>query len=92
MTARSPFARKPRTLKRDRNYEIALAVVAGGNLRGLGIMYGISAERVRQLYTRTLERVAGKYHEPVPTIREARQNATRWRALLAQFQHEEGKR
>lgn len=87
---KSPFARKPYTLKADRNLELTRAVLDGGNLRGLGIMYGISAERVRQLYQRTIERLAEDAGVPVPTIREARRDAALWRGRIIHDQFAKG--
>lgn len=75
---------------RKREHDVTRAVLAGAQLRGLGIMYGISHERVRQVVARTLGRLAAQHHEAVPTIPQARENATRWRAFIAQEQHEGG--
>lgn len=81
-----------RYARRHRNREIVRQVLDGSTLAVIAIEYGISRERVRQLFNRAIGRLADAYHEPAPTIPQARQNATRWRALLGQHQHEEATR
>lgn len=72
-----------RYVRAQRNRSITLAILSGETLATISEAHGVSRERVRQIVTRELGRAADTFHEPVPTIPQARQNATRWRSLLA---------
>ena len=78
-----------RYARRERNGVMVRLVLDGETLATVAARYGVSRERVRQLFNRTVGRLADAYHEPAPSIPEARANASRWRALLGQAQHEE---
>lgn len=67
---------------RRRDLEITRAVVDGGSLRGLGIMYGISHERARMVYVRTIREIAETFDERVPTIHQIRAEPRLWRGRI----------